>query len=91
MVDAAATVDENGGVTIFAVNRDLTEDACLSVDLRAFKSFTRMKQTTLHHDDVNAVNTELAPNTVAPTQHPEAPFTGEIRLGRASWNVIQLY
>ena len=27
MVDAAATVDENGGVTIFAVNRDLTEDA----------------------------------------------------------------
>lgn len=73
MVDAAATVDENGGVTIFAVNRDLTEDACLSVDLRAFKSFTRMKQTTLHHDDVNAVNTELAPNTVAPTQHPEAP------------------
>ena len=86
-----ATVDENGGVTIFAVNRDLTEDACLSVDLRAFKSFTRMKQTTLHHDDVNAVNTELAPNTVAPTQHPEAPFTGEIRLGRASWNVIQLY
>ena len=50
-----------------------------------------MKQTTLHHDDVNAVNTELAPNTVAPTQHPEAPFTGEIRLGRASWNVIQLY
>ena len=91
MVDAAATVDENGGVTIFAVNRDLTEDACLSVDLRAFKSFTRMKQTTLHHDDVNAVNTELAPNTVAPTQHPEAPFTDEIRLGRASWNVIQLY
>ena len=91
MVDAAATVDENGGVTIFAVNRDLTEDACLSVDLRAFKSFTRMKQTTLHHDDVNAVNTELAPNTVAPTQHPEAPFTCEIRLGRASWNVIQLY
>ena len=91
MVDAAASVDENGGVTIFAVNRDLTEDACLSVDLRAFKSFTRMKQTTLHHDDVNAVNTELAPNTVAPTQHPEAPFTGEIRLGRASWNVIQLY
>lgn len=91
MVDAAATVDENGGVTIFAVNRDLTEDACLSVDLRAFKSFTRMKQTTLHHDDMNAVNTELAPNTVAPTEHPEAPFTGEIHLGKASWNVIQLY
>ena len=87
----APIMTRNGGVTIFAVNRDLTEDACLSVDLRAFKSFTRMKQTTLHHDDVNAVNTELAPNTVAPTQHPEAPFTGEIRLGRASWNVIQLY
>ncbi len=91
MVDAAATVDENGGVTIFAVNRGLTEDACLSVDLRAFKSFTRMKQTTLHHDDVNAVNTEDASNNVAPVALPEAPFTGEIRLGRASWNVIQLY
>lgn len=91
MVDAAATVDEDGHVTIFAVNRDLTEDVCLSVDLRAFEGLTRMRQTALHHDDVNAVNTELAPNTVAPVEQPEAAFTGEIRLGRASWNVIQLY
>lgn len=91
MVDAAATVDEDGHVTIFAVNRDLTEDVCLSVDLRAFEGLTRMKQTALHHDDVNAVNTELAPNTVAPVEQPEAAFTGEIWLGRASWNVIQLY
>lgn len=91
MVDAAATMDEDGHVTIFAVNRSLTEDVCLSVDLRAFGSLTRMKQTTLHHDDVNAVNTERMPGTVAPVELPEAPFTGEIRLGRASWNVIRLY
>ena len=91
MVDAAATVDEDGHVTIFAVNRNLTEDACLSIDLRAFGSLTRVKQTVLHHDDVNAVNTELAPNTVAPVELAEAAFTGEIHLGRASWNVIQLY
>ena len=91
MVDAAATVDEDGHVTIFAVNRNLTEDACLSIDLRAFGSLTRVKQTVLHHDDVNAVNTELAPNTVAPVELAEAAFTGKIHLGRASWNVIQLY
>ena len=91
MVDAAATVDEDGHVTIFAVNRNLTEDACLSIDLRAFGSLTRVKQTVLHHDDVNAVNTELAPSTVAPVELAEAAFTGEIHLGRASWNVIQLY
>ncbi len=91
MVDAAATMDEDGHVTVFAVNRSLTEDVCLSVDLRAFEGLARMKQTVLHHDDVNAVNTELAPDTVAPAELPEAPFTGEIRLGRASWNVIRLY
>ena len=92
MVDAAATEDENGNVTVFAVNRDLTDDAVLTLDLRAFDGgFTRFTQSVLHHDDVNAVNTELCPDNVKPTDLPEAPFTGEIRLGKASWNVIRLF
>ena len=91
MIDAAATVDDGGNVTVFAVNRDLNEDACLKMDLRAFGNrFTKVNQSVLHHDDVNAVNTENNPNEVKPVDLPERPYTGEILLGKASWNVIRL-
>ena len=91
MINAAATMDDDGCVTVFAVNRDLNEDACLTLDLRAFDGrFTRVNQSVLHHDDVNAVNTEQNPNEVKPVDLPERPYTGEILLKKASWNVIRL-
>ena len=47
----------------------------------------------LHHDDVKAVNTEAAPDTVAPAQGaPGTLDAGKLSvvLPRLSWNVIRL-
>ena len=92
-VDAAATLDDAGNVTIFAVNRDSEEDACLTCDLRVFGKLTFGEHILLHHDDVKAVNTEANPNNVVPLQGEAGTPDGgrlEIRLPKLSWNVIRL-
>ena len=93
LVDATATLADDGSVTIFAVNRDLNEDIELSADLRAFGDLRVAEHIGLHHDDVKAVNTEDAPDTVSPAQG--APGTLDdgkfsVVLPRLSWNVIRL-
>ena len=91
--DASAVVDDAGNVTIFAVNRKLDEDIAMTCDLRSFGAFTAIQHSVLHHDDLKAVNTEDAPDTVKPVDLPQKPCTGgvvELRLPKASWNVIRL-
>ena len=93
VVDAAATLAEDGSVTIFAVNRDLKEDVELTADLRAFGNLSFKEHIVLHHDDVKAVNTESDPNQVAPTAGDAAELDGghmSVRLPALSWNVIRL-
>ena len=92
-LDATATQDEDGTVTIFAVNRSLDEDIELTTDLRDFASLKHVEHTVLHHPDVNAVNTADAPRNVWPT----AGGTGTVDGGRLtvaipalSWNVIRI-
>lgn len=92
-VDAAATVDEDGSVTLFAVNRSMDEDALLTGDLRAFGELAVKEHIVLHHDDVKAVNTETAPDTVAPVVKQDGRVDGgalEVILPALSWNVIRL-
>ena len=90
VVDAAAVLQENGDVVIFAVNRDLKEDVLLDADLRSFGDMKVISHSVLHHDDVKAINTEQNPNEVKPQDvTPEKPDEG-IRLPAASWNVIRL-
>ena len=92
-VDAAAVLGDDGSLTVFAVNRKLGEDVCLELDARSFGKYTKMEQSVLHHDDLKAVNTELNPDNVAPVDLPTQPVDSEkieIRLGKASWNVIRL-
>ncbi len=93
VVDATATVDDEGNVTIFAVNRDMEEDVVFECDLRAFEGLRPEEHIVLHHQDVKAVNTEEDPNNVV-------PFTGDagklddgkltVTLPKLSWNVIRL-
>jgi len=80
-------------MTIFAVNRKLDEDVCLELDARSFGKYTKMEQSVLHHEDLKAVNTEANPDNVAPIDLPVQKVDSEkieIRLGKASWNVIRL-
>ena len=92
-VDATAVMDDDGNVTIFALNRDMTEDAEFSCDLRAFGSLKVAEHIVLHHDDVKAVNTEEAPDTVKPSQGDKGVLDGghyTVVLPALSWNVIRL-
>ena len=91
LADAAAVQGDDGSLTVFAVNRDLTEDTVLSLDLRSFGAFSKAEHSVLHHDDMKAVNTEMNPGSVVPRPMPLDPAAGEVILPAASWNVIRLY
>lgn len=90
VVDAAAVMDDDGNVAIFAVNRDLKEDVELTCDLRSFGSFRQINHSVLHHDDVKATNTEDHPDTVLPYEIPAKLDGNPLVLPAASWNVIRL-
>ncbi|MBN1777548.1 MAG: alpha-N-arabinofuranosidase [Clostridiales bacterium] len=93
ILDAAAALADDGGLTIFAVNRDLTDDIRLQADLRAFGDLQVTGHSVLHHDGANAVNTETAPDTVVPVKGDlGATDAGRMSvvLPAFSWNVIQL-
>ena len=91
-VDASAVLGDDGSLTIFAVNRDLTEDVLLTADLRAFGPLAATSHSILCSDDLLAINTEENPNNVAPAAGNGAKLDGgkaEILLKAASWNVLR--
>ena len=93
LLDATATLGDDGSLTIFAVNRDLEEDIKLTCDLRAFGELRPAEHILLHHDDVKAVNTEDQPDTVSPQKGGHGKVDGgyfAIRVPALSWNVIRL-
>ena len=92
-IDATATLDDDGSVTIFAVNRSMEEDILLEADLRAFGELRMGGHILLHHDDVKAVNSEENPQNVAPVQGEGGTLEGgrlSVRLPKLSWNVLRL-
>ena len=91
-IDTAATLADDGSVTVFCVNRDLTEDCLLDLDLRSFGDLRMVEHIVLHHDDVKAVNMEENPFNVAPTTVPvSAVDSGRaaISIPPLSWNVLR--
>jgi len=92
-IDAAATAEEDGSVTIFCVNRDMQEDFRLEAELRAFGRMRITQHIVLHHSDVKATNTEQSPHTVYPAPGPGGTFEdgiAHITIPALSWNVIRL-
>lgn len=91
-IDAIATLESDGSVSVFCVNRDMEEDFSLEIDLSSFSQLQIKEHIVLHHDDVKAVNTEENPKNVCPAQGPG----GTVENGRAtihipalSWNVVR--
>jgi len=85
--------EEAGEVTVFAVNRHLTEALPLEVDLRSFGACRLIEHLVLEHDDLKAVNTERNPDNVKPHGGGNAAVDGfrvSAKLPQASWNVIRL-
>lgn len=91
-IDATATVDDDGNVTVFCVNRDMSDEYMLDVDLRSFGELRLSEHILLHHDDVKAVNTEANPDNVRPVAGPGgtvADGRAEVRIPALSWNVLR--
>jgi alpha-N-arabinofuranosidase len=85
--------EEDETLTLFAVNRDLNEDLTLTSDLRQFADYKIIEHVVLAHDDLKAVNTEAAPDTVVPQKGGESSFVGgqlTAVLGKHSWNMVRL-
>lgn len=89
---SAVTVDDaTGRISIFALNRHLTDDMELDVQLNGFEVGKVEVASQLRHDDLLATNTRDAPDTVTPTELTDVHVAeGRVRvtLKPASWNVI---
>ena len=85
--------EEQGEVTIFAVNRHLSEVLELDVDLRSFGAVNIIEHIVLEHENIKAANTKSNPQTVTPNHQGNAAVEGghvKALLSKASWNVIRL-
>ena len=91
MIDAAAVLSDDGALTIFAVNRSMDREIKLTCDLSAFQGYQFKEHIIMHHDDVKAVNTEKAPNTVVPMISKSCESENgvfSLQIPALSWNVL---
>ena len=92
-VESVAVVnEENGELTVFAVNRSMAEDAQLDISLSGLEGYTFCEHIVLENDDLKAENTFANPNNVVPhsggsTAMHEDGFVST--LPHQSWNVIR--
>jgi alpha-N-arabinofuranosidase len=85
--------EENGTLTVFAVNKSLDEDMELVCDLRQYADYAVTRHIVLTHADLKAVNTEADPFAVVPreggvSKNDRGDFAAI--LPKQSWNVIRL-
>ncbi len=92
-LESTAVFNEaSGEVTIFAVNRHLTEGLALECDLRSFEGLQLVEHLVLHHTDLKARNS-AAGEVVKPEESGDAKLDGgmvQAALKPQSWNVIRL-
>jgi alpha-N-arabinofuranosidase len=90
----AAVHNENAQtLTLFALNRHLTEEMPLRLSAGGFATLAVKQALQLHNADLMAANTSAQPDRVAPQQLAAIRVDGsrlEATLAPASWNVIQL-
>jgi alpha-N-arabinofuranosidase len=89
----AAVQGDNATVTLFALNRHLTEPMPLVATLNEFARLSIRAARTLHHSDLHAANTRDAPDMVRPAALERASIADNIlraELPPASWNVLRL-
>ena len=90
---AAVHDDKNSTLTLFALNRSLTEVLPLRLQAAGFSRLVPKQALQLGDPDLKAVNTKQNPDRVAPRSLASVRTDGErleAVLAPASWNVIQL-
>jgi alpha-N-arabinofuranosidase len=89
----AAVANDAGGLTLLALNRDLTGEMRLDVRARGFDDLAVVAATTLHDADLKAANTRDAPDRIRPAALACIAVDGgtiTATLPPASWSVIRL-
>jgi len=92
-LDAIPVLNDDGRITVFAVNRSLDETLPLAVEQRGFKdSYVVEEVIVLSHPDPKATNTEDNPENVQPHAGCATFEEGLLRANLAplSWNVLRL-
>ncbi len=86
--------EEQEELTIFAVNRDLEDGMNIACDLKGFEDYAAVEHIALENDNLTAVNTVDAPDSVKPTVYSDTVTANgggsfDIHVNKASWNVIR--
>jgi alpha-N-arabinofuranosidase len=87
----AAVAGDDGGLSLFALNRDLRQPISVTVDARGFGRLAVGPALELRHDDLKAANTKAAPDRVKPAALRGVTVDGgklRMELSPASWNVM---
>ena len=90
---AAVEDPASGAITLFALNRHLSEPMPLELALPGFGTPTLIEALALRHDDLTATNTKEQPEQVSPQRLKGvklAPDRARATLAPASWNMIRL-
>jgi alpha-L-arabinofuranosidase len=89
----AAVAEETGGLSLFMLNRDLTQEVDVSLEVRSFGRLAVSEALELRDDDLQATNTGEATERVKPKPLQGVTIEGtrmRAALKPASWNVIHL-
>ncbi len=89
----SACVRTDEGLSVFALNRDLTGEIALEMKTSGFGALTLIEAVTLHDADLKAVNTRDQPERIAPRKLDGVRVEGEtltVTLPAASWTLIRL-
>jgi alpha-N-arabinofuranosidase len=84
---------ESGGLTLFALNRHLSETMTLDVTARGFGRLAVAEAHQLCDGDLKAANSRKAPERIKPATLDAVEVKGEhvrATLAPASWNVVRL-
>jgi alpha-N-arabinofuranosidase len=89
----AAVWQDDGGLTLFAINRSLDEAMPLEIGAIGFGALTLTEAAVLRHADLDAVNSLEDPDRVAPVPLSGVVVAGErvtATLPPASWSILRL-
>ena len=90
---AAVHDEQAGALTLFALNRSLTEEMPLRLNAEGFSGLVVERALQLHDADLKAVNTKAYPDRVQPSSLAGVRVEGNrltATLRPASWNVIRV-
>jgi alpha-N-arabinofuranosidase len=89
----AAVNTDDGGISLFALNRDLAQTLHMRAEIRGFPELALAAAETMHDSDLKATNTQAAPDRIKPMALEGivvADGTVTAELPPASWTVLRL-